>query len=406
MLNKIYVLAILGLGIWGRAAAQCPRGDLNNDCRIDLADVLILGQSWLNTGQTDADLNRDGLVDGADLALMADEWQETGCPVVINELLAHSHAEAPDWIELHNVSSVPVNVGGWLLSDEKNDPGKFQIAPGTVIGPFGYLVFYENIDFGNPLNPGTRSPFAMSENGETLYLSSGADATFPGLVIKQPFGASETAYSFGRYRKSTGTYDFATMSEPTPGWANAYPQVGPVVINEIMYHPDGDSDAEYIELLNISSGPVILFDFIAMEPWRLSVDSGIDFWFPADSPMTLDKGEYVVLVKSVAAAGRYGIPPGVKVLPWDSGKLANQGATVELLKPGDVDEVGTRYWIEVDRIHFGDGSHPAEFSDELDPWPPDADGSGASLSRSFSRRYGNDPNNWQAAIPTPGAAND
>ena len=37
------------------------------------------------------------------------------------------------------------------------------------------------------------------------------------------------------------------MSVPTPGAANAYPRVGPVVINEIMYHPAFNADAEYVE---------------------------------------------------------------------------------------------------------------------------------------------------------------
>jgi hypothetical protein len=406
MFNKACLLVILSLSLYGLANAQCPKGDLNGDCRVNCADLLVLGHSWLSTAELNADLNGDALVDGADLALVAEHWLETECPIVINELLAHSHAEAPDWIELHNISRVPVNIGGWLLSDEKNDPGKFQIAAGTVIPPFGYVVFYENTDFGNPLNPGTQSPFKMSENGEAVYLSSGADETFPGYVIKQTFGASETGYSFGRYRKSTGTYDFATMSEPTPGWANAYPRMGPVVINEIMYHPAGDSDAEYIELLNISTGPVTLFDYMVMEPWRLTVDSGVNFSFPSDVPVTLNKGEYLVLVKSTAAASRYHIPPGVPVLSWDSGKLANQGATVELLKPGDVDDTGTRYWIQVDRVTFSDGSHPDDSPDNLDPWPVEPDGSGASLSRIFTRKYGNDPNNWQAAIATPGSAND
>ncbi len=42
-----------------------------------------------------------------------------------------------------------------------------------------------------------------------------------------------------------------TGSLPAAGSVNAYPKVGPVVIREIMYHPAVDSDAEYIELVNI-----------------------------------------------------------------------------------------------------------------------------------------------------------
>jgi len=37
--------------------------------------------------------------------------------VVINEVLAHSHADAVDWIELHNTTDTAVDIGGWFLSD-------------------------------------------------------------------------------------------------------------------------------------------------------------------------------------------------------------------------------------------------------------------------------------------------
>ena len=78
----------------------------------------------------------------------------------------------------------------------------------------------------------------MSENGEVLYLYSGQDETFDECLVVESFGASETGTSFGRYLKSTGTYNFVPMSEPTPGAANAYPLVGPIVINEIMAEAD------------------------------------------------------------------------------------------------------------------------------------------------------------------------
>ena len=91
---------------------------------------------------------------------------------------------------------------------------------------------------------------------------------------------------------------------------------------------------------------------------------------------------------------------------WGSGRLANQGERLLLLKPGDVDAAGTRYWIEVDCVEFSDGSHGEEFPNGVDPWPALADGHGPSLNRLFPSKYGNDPNNWHATIPTPGSTND
>lgn len=408
MRKAIFVQAVtvLLLALGPATHGDCPPGDLNRDCRVDVADLRILAEQWLTESETPADLDRTGRVDGRDLARFAEQWQQVSCPIVINEVLAHAHAEASDWIELYNVSSVPVDIGGWFLSDTETELLRYRIPAGTIVDPCGYVVLYETTHFANPFDPGVQVPFAFSENGEAAYLFSADDPVFPNCLVAVPFGASETSNSFGRHRRSTGTYDFLTMREATPGRANAYPLVGPVVINEIMYHPPTDGDAEYVELLNISSGPITLFDVAAMEPWRLTDDSGVSLWFPADEPLTLEAGEHLLLARDERALASYPVPAGAKVLYWGSGKLANQGENLVLFKPGDVDQKGTRYWIEVDRVRYSDGAHPEEFPDGIDPWPVEADGGGLSLNRLFPSRYGNDPNNWHATIPTPGSVND
>jgi hypothetical protein len=190
------------------------------------------------------------------------------------------------------------------------------------------------------------------------------------------------------------------------GTVNAYPRVGPVVIEEIMYHPESDANAEYVELLNISAEPVTLFDFLMMLPWRLTDDTGVSVKLPVDPPVTLRPGEPLLLIRDATAMRPYSVPAGVQTIPWGSGRLDNAGGRLRLLKPGDMDESGTQYWIVADTVSYSDGSHEQRFPDEIDPWPVDADGSGASLTRLIPARYGNDPNNWHAALPTPGSVHD
>jgi len=326
--------------------------------------------------------------------------------VVINEVLAHSHAGGPDWIELHNTTSYRINIGGWFLSDDDNDFRKYEIAEGTSIGPYGYVVFYEDQHFGNINDPGCNTSFALSENGETLYLHSGFAGELTGYSEQEKFGASETAVAFGRYLKSTGTYNFVAMSENTPGESNAYPKVGPIVINEIMYHPPDERDAEYVELLNISEYPVVLYDFVNNEPWRFTDDPddpGIEFLFPSEREVTIEPGEYLLLVKDLDVfVSTYSVPVDVQVFAWGAGRLANGSEKIQLSKPGDVDGEGIRQWIRVDRVVYSDGSHHDDFSSGVDPWPVDADGGGGSLSRLEPADYGNDIINWQAAYPSPG----
>jgi hypothetical protein len=329
--------------------------------------------------------------------------------VVINELLAHSHAGAPDWIELHNTTEDPINIGGWFLSDDVANLTKYEIAEGTIIEPHDYAVFYEDIHFGNPGAPGGHTVFALSENGETLYLHSGSDGELTGYSEQEAFGASATGISFGRYLKSTGSYNFVAMSENTPGGTNAYPKVGPVVITEIMYHPEIVDGAEYVELLNISDSPVVLYDHTIVEPWRFTDDPdnpGIEFFFPSDPVVTLASGEYLLLLEDLGTFGtNYSVPGGVQAFEWGSGRLNNAGEKVQLSMPGDVDAEGQRQWIRVDRVRYSDGLHPDDFPGGVDPWPVEADGAGLSLSRIHPEFYGNDPNNWQAVTPSPGAAN-
>ncbi|MHC4243872.1 MAG: lamin tail domain-containing protein, partial [Planctomycetota bacterium] len=119
--------------------------------------------------------------------------------VVINEVLAHSHADAADWIELHNTTGTAIDIGGWFLSDSSSDLGKYRIAAGTIIAPDGYIVFYEDQYFNNIAAPGAYQPFALSENGERLYLSSAEGSLLTGYRQVEDFGGSETGVSFGRY---------------------------------------------------------------------------------------------------------------------------------------------------------------------------------------------------------------
>jgi len=263
----------------------------------------------------------------------------------------------------------------------------------------------EDVHFGQfSGDAGRLVPFALSENGDEAYLRSGESGTVTGYRAAEDFGASQTGVSFGRYfKRSTGNYNFVSMDHPTRRSPNAYPKVGQIVISEIMYNPQsGDQKQEFIELQNIGGTYVTLYDANEALPWRFT--DGIDFKFPDYPGFTIPAGGYVVIAKDAPAyIARYGMPPfGVLVLgPYD-GSLSNSGETVELSRPGDMDEFGRRHYIRVDRVGYSDGSHHDNEPGGVDLWPTLADGGGASLSRITPQLYGNDPNNWKAAVPSPG----
>jgi hypothetical protein len=317
-------------------------------------------------------------------------------PVIINEVLAHAHDAAPDWIELYNTTDAQVNIGGWTLSDDVTNLAKYRIADNTFIEPYSYLVFYENTHFGNASDPGSLVQFAFSENGDSAYLT----ADTGGYTTEVHFGASERGVSFGRHEKSDGTDDFVLMSSITPDDDNALPMTGPVVISEMMYNPFiggayPTDDYEYIELHNITASPVTLsmYDSALSVTLGWKFTAGIDFTFPITT--SIPANGYLIVARNPAAfTTRYGSPAGVEILgPFENTTaLSNDGERIELSKPGDTDLYGVRYYIAVDAVHYKDQY----------PWPGAPDGGGQALDRINDTLYGDDVTNWQSQPASPG----
>jgi hypothetical protein len=346
--------------------------------------------------------------------------------VVISEALTHTDLPLEDAIELQNLSSQPVDVSYWFLSDSNNDPKKYQIPNGTVIAPGGFVVFYE-YQF-NP-EPGKGQSFSLSSSGGDRVLLSTADAGggLTGFRSSVRFGPAENAVSFVRYETSVGPeFPAATalsMGSNSPGTveqfrlglgeSNAAPRVGPVVIHEIHYHPpdSGTNDNvldEFIELRNTAGVAVPLFDpAFPTNTWRLR--DAVDFEFPQN--VSLPAGGYLLLVsfaptntsQVTAFRNRYGLAPSTPLYGPYRGKLDNSSDSVELLKP-DAPQVapspdaGLVPYVLVERVHYHDKA----------PWPILADGNTNGLGMSLQRRnassFADDPVNWQAGVPTPAAA--
>ncbi|MGE5609826.1 MAG: hypothetical protein ACM359_11265, partial [Bacillota bacterium] len=200
----------------------------------------------------------------------------------------------------------------------------------------------------------------------------------------------------GRYLKSTGGSDFVPLSGPTPGQANAYPLVGPVVINEIMYNPSVDA-SEFIELRNITGSDALLYDPLHPEnTWRFT--SGITFAFPAGAMIPADGYALVVPTEPDAFRAAYGIPSNVPIYGPYTGALDNAGENLELSKPVDPELNGFVPYVVVDRVKYDSGT----------PWPTAPDGTGSSLARIAADQYGNDVANWAAEVRggSPGRANN
>lgn len=329
----------------------------------------------------------------------------TFAPILVNEVLSRSVPPLIDAIELYNPTTNSVDVTDWYLSDDFNTPKKYRLPAGSMVPAGGYLVIYET-NFN--ANPGSSSSFALRAEGDEVYVFSGNSlGDLTGYFHGHEFDLVDPDVSIGRHITSEGKEHFVPQTSPTFGAANSGPLVGPVVISEIMYHPEDypggidNSDDEFVELVNITGSPVPLYDTAhTNNVWRLR--DAVRFNFPLGT--TIAAGERIIVAnfdpvqqpdQLQSFRAKYGLSESDRIFGPYGGKLDNSRESVELVKPDapDLDRADLDY-ILVDKVRYEDNS----------PWPLAADGLGRSLQRVDESAYGNDPANWHAALPTAARA--
>jgi hypothetical protein len=327
--------------------------------------------------------------------------------VVINEVLAHSDPPYEDAIELLNTSGSPIDIGGWFLSDSAANLRKYRIPNGVVVPPQGYAVFYE-YQF-NP-TPGSTPSFGLSSLGDHLHLSAAnPDSSLTGYFDSLAFGPTAGNTSLGRHVTSVGI-DYPALLRPTfgvddpaslqvfrsgAGASNTGPRIGPVIINELHYHPPAGGD-EFVELYNLSGSAVPLYDPLSTtNTWRMT--QGISFTFPIDTVMPAQSYLLLVAIDPAQFRATYGIPASIPIFGPYGGSLSNAGEWIELSRPDEANQ-GNVPFIVVDSILYDDDA----------PWPVEPDGAGPSLERVQALSYGNEPAHWAASTVqggTPGRRN-
>jgi hypothetical protein len=102
-----------------------------------------------------------------------------------------------------------------------------------------------------------------------------------------------------------------------------------------------------------------------------------------------------VATNPAAFRAKYGVPGAVQILGPVPGTLQHNGENLSLMAPDSPNGTNVPY-VAMEEVRYNDKA----------PWPPDADGGGASLQRRSALAFGNDPINWAAAAPTPGWLGD
>ena len=327
--------------------------------------------------------------------------------IIINEVLAHQDTETGDWIELHNTTDTPIDIGGWFFSDDETQLKKYQIASGTTVPADGFVVFTQTNHFGDGANDlGNLEGFGLSEYGETIYLSSGSLGELSGgYSISQAFGASLNGVSIGRPQiddTANEITDFIQLDIPTLGAKNSQPIIPDVVINEIHYKAVNQNDAlyEYIELFNRSSETIYLYDENnPSNTWKF--EGGIEYIFPEG--VSIPSGGHLLITRTDPEIFRYlnSLPDNRLIYGPYTNSLDNDKDTIQLMVPG-IPDPGLTPYILSERISYSDGSD----SNGLDLWPNEPDSLETySLQRESVTSYANNPLNWKGLSYSPNSEN-
>ncbi|MBO4589365.1 MAG: CotH kinase family protein [Bacteroidaceae bacterium] len=144
------------------------------------------------------------------------EHDEGTCSVVINEVSASNSIfisdvfKRSDWVELYNTTSHPIDLAGWYISDDVDEPYKYCFPadePLTLIAPHGFSLVWCDKQTGSSA---LHAPFRLSSDNSVIILTS-PDKLFADTLAYIPHNGTE---SIGRY--PDGGRNTWLFTRPTP----------------------------------------------------------------------------------------------------------------------------------------------------------------------------------------------
>lgn len=144
--------------------------------------------------------------------------------VVINEFSASNlhffqdgYGDYSDYIELYNNSAAPVDISGFHLSDNLNDPMKWEIPAGTIIPAFGFELYFPSAKLTTQFDgQHYHLPFQLTQSSqEDVVFADPLGTVLDSVLMEYP-----TQMNHSRGRTTDGGPDWGVMTTPTPGSSN------------------------------------------------------------------------------------------------------------------------------------------------------------------------------------------
>ena len=153
--------------------------------------------------------------------IIYDPEAEMDIDLVVNEFLvgsenccADSSGEFEDFIELYNMSLEAINIGGWFLTDNLDEPLRWRVPDSnevmTTIAPGGFVTIFADDDTDQGI---LHANFKLSSSGGDIGLFAYNGA----LIFTVHFEAQGQDSSYGQFPDGSGSWQHMN---PTPGGPN------------------------------------------------------------------------------------------------------------------------------------------------------------------------------------------
>jgi len=130
-----------------------------------------------------------------------------------NSTIADENGEYNDWIEVYNGDNVPVWLGDKHLTDNFENPDKWQM-PDYTMQPGEFVLFWADKD---PEQGPFHTNFKLSKIGEEIGLFDSESTGFA-VLDSITYGEQQTDISMGR--ETDGADIWVFFNPPTPGESN------------------------------------------------------------------------------------------------------------------------------------------------------------------------------------------
>ena len=148
--------------------------------------------------------------------------------VVINEFSCSNYSlnvagNNEDFVELFNETAGPIDIGGWYMSDDVDNPTKFEIPAGTVVPPNGFLTIICSGEAQAGLLYGggfLNTNFRIHQcKQESVVLADATGSIVESYTYGTDISTTQEDHSWSRDVDGTGDWKVCTL--PTPNTTNA-----------------------------------------------------------------------------------------------------------------------------------------------------------------------------------------